>query len=295
MNTDTTTDLTDEQADAIKAVAAVEQKQDTARAVAALASPLDQAMRRGNPRPRHAEESPFDVHDVMKTPNMAFDPANVTAHELFEELEGWGVGLAVDALKGAQDVVKNVIEAREIYQTDPTLTQAAQLLAVDDLHNKLMPVVLKRIDTAHATITRAIEAQEAELRKGFTSTSQFAAEIRAHCKSLPLGERMKLISTATTDGDMTTLAAVLGAPSYLSGLDAKMAEALTERANAVRSPLTTKRLALLRNAQTKLEAAGSIAIGNYEAMIGSRHTTVSRLRVQRDKIKTVINGLAPAA
>lgn len=293
MNTDTTTtDLTDEQADAIDAVAAAEQRQDTARAVAALASPLDQAMRRGNPRPRSAEQSPFDVRDVMKTPNMAFDPANITAHENFEELEGWGVGLAVDALKVVQDVVKNVIEARDTYQTDPTLTPAAQLLAVDDLYAKLMPVATKRLDVARDTIIRAVAAQEAELRKAFTSTSQFAAEIRAHCKSLPTSERMTLISTATTAGDMTTLSAILGAPSYLSGLDAKMAEALTERANMVRSPLTSKRLALLRNAQTKLEAAGAIAVGNYEAMIGAQDATVRRLREGRARIKTVIGAIA---
>lgn len=291
MNTDTT-ELTDAQADAIEAVASAEQKQDTARAVAALASPLDQAMRRNNPRPRSGEPSLFDVREVMQTPNMAFSPEQITAHELFEELEGYGVTGAVEALKGVRDVVNNVITARETYRTDPTLTQAAQLLAVDDLHAKQMPVATKRLDAALATVTRSIEAQEAELRKGFTSTSPFAAEIRAHAKSLSTADRMKLITTATNAADMTTLSAILGAPSYLSGLDAKIAETLTERANMVRSPVTAKRLALLRSAQEKLEAAGSTVHRTHEAMTGFRHATAERLRAQQKKIKTVIGAIA---
>lgn len=263
--------------------------------IAAMDSPLDASLKRGNPRQHHGGPSLFDARDPMKTPNMAFAPEQVTSLPEYAELEGWGVGLAVEALKSMQGVVSNLLTARETYKSDPTLTEAAQVLAVDDLHNKLMPAATKRLDAANATVTKAIEAQEAELRKGFTSSSPFAAEIRAHAKALSAGDRIKFINEATAAGDMTTLAAVLGAPPYLSGLDAKMAATLTELANKARFPQTAKRLALLRGAQVKLEAAGSVAVGSYEAILGVRDATVRKLRAQREKVRTVLNGIAPAA
>lgn len=290
----TTEPTSDDLAHAVEEVTRGQLDMALSDAVASLASPLDQSLRRANPRQRHSGPGLFDV-EAMTIPNMAFSPEQITSLPEFDDLDGYGVQLAVDALKVLQDVVKNIITAREAYRGDVTLTEPAQVLAVDDVHGRLMPTATKRLDAAATTIGKAIEMHEEELRKGFTSSGPFASEIRAHCKSLSTGERMQFLNAAIGASDMVTLGACLGAPSYLSGLDPKMATTLTERANHVRSPLTAQRLSLLRGAQAKLEAAGGIALTSYEELVGARESTIRHLRERRQKTRTVLGAIVPAA
>jgi hypothetical protein len=300
--TDTTadthdTDLTDAQADALSAVASAEQKESTARAVAALASPLDQAMRRGNPRPRVSEQSLFDVHDEMQTPNMAFDPAQIVSHEAFEELNGWNTDQSIAAMETMHNAAKNLLTAREAYRSDPTMTEAAQVLAIDSLHMKLSSQVLPKIDAARANLEKTIASHEAQLRQPVADGARgaFAAEVRAMVRGMSVSERQSFITQAVNNGDAVATGAILGAPSYLSGLDAKMAQVFTERANTLQNPTLVKQLALMKHSRDKLERAGSLFVANTEAMTGFRHTTAERLRAQQKKLKTVLGAVVPQA
>lgn len=54
------------------------------------------------------------------------------------------------------------------------------------------------------------------------AAASVAAEIRAHVKAFPSEKRIGFIQRAIADRDETTVSSLLGAPSYLSGLDAKM-------------------------------------------------------------------------
>lgn len=269
----------------------------TDEAVAAQLSPLDQSFRRGNPRQHHGGPSLWDVREAMQTPNMAFAPEQITELPEYEALDGWGVSTAVEALKSLQDAVTRLIAGRESYREAVDMTEAAQVLAVHDLHSKLMPLATKTLDAAHSTVGKAIAVLEAEFKQPVTEGARgpFSAEVRAYVRSLDMSGRMRFFNEALSNGDMTALGACLGAPAYLSGLDPEAVPVLTERANVRRNPLAAKRLALLKGAQAKLESAGSIAVASYDGMVGAKDATVRRLREQRQKRETVIGAIAPTA
>ena len=171
MNTDTTTEHTEARADAIDAVHEHMARTAQQSALNAFATPsaLDAALARKNPRPQVARSpSLFDVHEVMDVPNMAFDVGNISAHENFEELGGWNTDGARAAMEAVQTVVKQVITAREAYRSDPTMTEAAQVLAIDALHTSLSSKVLPKVDAARSALDKGIAAHAAELRKPVT-------------------------------------------------------------------------------------------------------------------------------
>lgn len=106
-------------------------------------------------------------------------------------------------------------------------------------------------------------------------------------------ERMSFINQAVINGDAVAVGAVLGAPSYLSGLSEEMAQALSARANVQRNPKVAAQLSLMRHARERLEAASSVFTLSTDNMIGARDETVRKLRAKRDKLKTVIGAVLP--
>jgi hypothetical protein len=277
----------DDLADAIEHVA--QARQDEAVAELKTASPLDASLMRGNPRQRHGSQTVW-TFDVMTVPNMAFDPAQVTSLEHYEELEGWGVNLAVDALKALHGTIGQLIEARETLKANQFKHPGELALDLDDLHTKLMPVATRKIDGATASIGKAVAAQEAELKQPITEGARgpFAAEVRAYARGLNTSERLKFFNAAVNSGDMAALGACLGAPAYLSGLAPEMVATLTEQANRKRNPLVVKRIALLKGALDRLEAASGVYMRNIEQIVGVREATIRTLRVQREKVRKAV-------
>lgn len=270
-------------------------KQAQAALLHATKSPLDQSFARPSQRPNTARTPTlFDADEPMTLVSPTFDPGVIKAHEAFEAEGGFGCELAVSAMDALKQAVQNIITARETYRSDVTMTEAAQLLAVDSLHSAQSSKVLPKVDAARATLDKAIASHEAELRKGIKegATGPFAAETRAMLRGMTDGERMSFLTRAANEGDTVALAAVLGAPTYLSNITADMAQALTERANKARNPKLSVQLDLLRHARDKLDAAGSLFLARSEAMIGARYSTVERLRAHKAKLKNAIGAIA---
>lgn len=262
-----------------------------------LKSPLDQALSRPNARPAEAPRSLFDARQPLAIPSLTLDPNNIRAHDQFERLGGYHCDAAIAAMEALHTVAKQCITARDTYKGDVTLTEAAQVLAVDDLHGKQAPLALRKVDAAVQALDSAIGSHEQQLRASIKegATGPFAAEIRTMVRGMTLGERMSFVTTAVTNNDAVAVGAVLGAPSYLSGLDAGIAQSLTERANAIRNPEIAARLALMKHALNKVQAAAGVFLGSTEAMCGFTDATVRKLRAQRAKVKTVIGAIVPVA
>lgn len=114
-------------------------------------------------------------------------------------------------------------------------------------------------------------------------------------RGMSVADRQSFVTQAVNNGDTVAIGAILGAPSYLSGLDPKMAQVFTERANTLQNPTLVKQLALMKHSRDKLERAGSLFVANTDAMTGFRHTTAERLRAQQKKLKTVLGAVVPQA
>jgi len=292
---DTTTDTPTEEALSPEEQYAARQNQ--AALVAAQRAPIDQALARPNARPHTAlPPSLFDALEPLSMPSMALDPGQITSHSLHAELEGWNCEGAVEALSAMQAVAKQLIDARETLRSNPIKHEAELILELDDLHGKLWPTAAKKVDAVVKNLNATAAALEAQLNAQ-VKDSQHGSEIRQFVRSQKPGERMATLRQAIERGDSTTVGALLGSPApYLTGLDLspEMHAALLNQWHTKLDPLKSKQVTLVRHAQASLEKAGSVFLASTDAMLGVKHTTVAKLRQQREKVRkaTVIGAVA---
>jgi len=280
----------DDLADAIEDVAQARHDAAVAELGTASMSALDASLMRGNPRQRHGDQTVWNVIDVMHTPLMAFDPAQISSLPEYVELDGYGVSMGVDAMKAMYDTVGQVIEARETLKANEVRHPAELALELDSFLTKLMPVATGKLDSAVATISKAIKFHEGKQREQIKDSAS-GAEVRSFVRSLPIGERRKVLQHAIESGDAVTVGALLGSPTrILTGLELtdEMHTAYLRQWNAKRDPDTAKKLALAQGAVAKLEAAGSAYLNNMERIIGVSLKTLGVLRAKRDKVRKAL-------
>lgn len=281
---------------AVAQIAAHELRQGQARAEAAMLSPLDQSMRRSNPRPAAMPVSVWDMgRDTLQTPSATLSPVNITGADDYAEDHASAVASVVSAMEAMHAAASKVIESRDAIKFDDTLTPAAQLLAIDAMQEKLWPAATRKVDAANAWLTQAIAAEEKALRAPMreNATGHYAAEMRALVRGMSAGERMKFLTAAIAEGDSITAGAVLGgAPPALSGLDAQMASALTEQWQRARNPDAVRRLNMMKSAQARMERAANVFITTREGALGARFETVAKLRDRQQATRRVTGAIA---
>lgn len=286
MTTNTPTQ-TEAEADAAPAYTPAEVR----RALAAQASPLDKALMKsiGN-APQPMAPSLFDAHAPITLVPQSMRVEQITSLEGYEELEGWGCTLAVNALTAMTETVQKIIDAREVLRTNQIKHEAEVLLDVNDLHDRLTPAVLRQAQSAVDTLQSAIASVEAKLSENVKDNTH-GQEVRAYVRSLKPAERLTVVTKAISDGDAVTVGALLNStvPAILTGLDltADMRAAMVRQWNTKKSPVEAKRLALMQAALGKLEAAGSALNGARDGLIGAKDGTVRKARAAREKYRNV--------
>lgn len=258
-------------------------------------TPLDLALLRRNDRPGMAGPSLWS-DDALATPSITLQPGNIAGIEGFDaDLDTPLLSGVIDAMAALHDTTAKVIGAREAARSDPTMTESAQILAVDHLHAQVWPLATRKVDSALANLGRQINAMEASMKGPVVSNAggPLAAEVRSYVRSLTAGERQTLLSQALVDGDAVTAGAVLGCPvPYLSGITKEMQSAMLGRWHELRNPNAARQLKVLHKARAALEAAGSVFVASMDRTIGAKQSTVQRIRAQRDKVRRVIGAVA---
>lgn len=255
-------------------------------------SPLDAAFQRVPGRPGPAADLVW-LRDGLSIPSVSLDPGNITALEGYEEFGGWGLEHVVSAMAGLHEACANIIQARTALQQDPTLTDAARAISVADLADKLTAKVLKSVDASLATLKKTIATERAELSKPLAAavSPELGREIRAHVKALKPAERIGFLQAQAKAGDVTTLSAVLKAPSYLSGVGAEVLPMMNNELNRALNPQAVKRLAMLEAADERLSHAGAIFIASTERAVGVKQGVVARLREQQGRARKSLAAL----
>lgn len=247
-------------------------------------SPLDQSLMRRNDRPQAPMGNRYaDADELLTRPSPSLDPRVITALPGYDDDTKGVVAGAVAALEGLQTAMSEVIAARSGVVMDPTLNEAAQVLKVSDFAQSKFDKATARYDAAYKALHAASEVFEAEFRKpvAYAATGQFTAEVRAYARSLPTGERLQFLNEALERKDVIALGAVLGAPHYLSGVSPQLQEAMIERYNRQRDPVAFKRLEFVREVLERVRRAGTAFTAGREGAIGTRYSTVHKLRAQQ--------------
>lgn len=179
--------------------------------------------------------------------------------------------------------VGRVHDAREAAKTNPTWNEAQQVIATQDLADKLTVNLAKRFDSATAGLTRVIEGLERDLSQPLEGrgVGAMSAEIRAYVKGLPEGQQMGFIRNAIEAGDERTVGAVLGGVPYLSGITPEMQNVLIRLHHEKTNPRAAKQL---RAAKAGLELIGERAgllFGEMEKAVGAKQAKVQKLRAAK--------------
>lgn len=252
-----------------------------------MLSPLGQAIE-GRPfgHPPRAERPPVWV-DQMTRPPLSYSPGNVTELPDYQ-LHDVAVAEAVTALEAMQGFLTDVCAAREKVKKDPTLTPAAQVLAVAAYADGKLAAATRAVDVAMKAIEQRITDAEAKLREGIPghATGGVATEVRAFVKGLAnSSERMKFLRGLIASGDAESLAAVVKGKPWLSGLSQTEVDLLLHQFNLNAQPDLSPRIDFLKRTRDHLERASAPILLDMYRAIGVKPDTIKTLRDQKAAAK----------
>lgn len=145
-----------------------------------------------------------------------------------------------------------------------------------DAADKAVRRATSQLDARVASLSNHIKALETRVAEALASPSAVAAEIRSHVKALPANKRTTFAHEAIQRDDKTTVAALLAAPSFLSGLDDKELGLVRTRAAAKFAPVDASQLTATREVLDKVHAAGSRLIARYGKVVDLRDSPAVR-------------------
>lgn len=219
-----------------------------------------------------------DNIDTRITPSL--HPINVRELDGYDDETAGILSMTEGAFANAYEQLGKVFDASEAARSDPTLTEAAAVVKAADYGDRVLTGIAQRFDGAAANLKTIIDGIERELSAPVESraSNSLSAEIRSYCKSLPEGERMSFVRKAITDNDARTATAILGAPAYLSGIDAGMQGILTRMFHEHHEPLKAKRLKAAKAGLDLIGERSGLVFSVLSKAIGSDPKKVAKFR-----------------
>lgn len=192
---------------------------------------------------------------------------------------------AIEALDDAYITLGKLADARDASKKNQAWTEGQQVLAVSEAANRHQHRLLKKFDGLVSTMDKQIAKFEEELSQPLESRAAvtISGEIRRYVKDMSVEDRHKFLQQAIDDADAITCSSVLGAPSYLSGLDAGMAKSYTRLWHEKMNPQASQRLKVIRGAKAHIEKSGALVVEQIEKAMGAKWATVNELRQGNDK------------
>lgn len=189
-----------------------------------------------------------DNVDARITPSL--HPDNVKNIDGFDEQTAPYLAPTMTAFSTAYEGVRAVWAAKEAAAHNPTWNEAMQIIHTDDFAQKHFAKISKSFDVTRSNLEKGITMLEQQLAAPIESkaTQSIAGEIRAFVRDMPTEKRHKFIQEAIDAGDEKTVSALLGAPAYLSGLDANFQQTYVRFWNERSAPEVAQRLKAMKGA-----------------------------------------------
>jgi hypothetical protein len=196
------------------------------------------------------------------------------------------------ATRAARDGLARVRAKLEKYHAaeaailnDRTLGEVARSAQVSELRAKVADAVRPVLELEYARVGESLALVEQKIDAQLYTTPQKTAsreEIRMHVRRLPNERRIAFVRDRARAGDTQTVAAVLTAPGYLSGLDDVGQRNLRDGIAADLAPQLHAEREELRRVSQRLEGAASAFKASY---VDTRpNAAVSAARARRDAI-----------
>lgn len=221
--------------------------------------------------------------DARVTP--ALHEGNLQQIDGYDETTAPLLAPVVEALSDARITLGKLHDARDLAKKNQAWTENQQVLAISDAAFKQQQRLLKKFDGLVATLDKQVAHFETALSQPLESkaTLSIAAEIRAHAKSLPAEKRHEFLRQAINEGDSTSVSAVLGAPGYLSGIDAGFSKTYTRLWNERATPELARKLKAVQGAKAMIEERAPLIAVQVEKAMGANWGRVHELRQGNSK------------
>ncbi len=222
--------------------------------------------------------------DIRITPSLHADTLKeVDGYD--EELTAPILAPALEALDDAYITLGKLHDGRDAAKKNQAWTEGQQVLAVSDAAGRHQQRLAKKFDNVRATLDKQITHFEELLQQPLESRAAvtISTEVRKFVKDMPVEERHKFLQQAIADADHITVSAVLGAPPYLSGLDANFQKSYVRMWWERTTPELATKLKAVRGAKAVIEQRGGLLFKEIEKAMGAPWSKVNELRQGNDK------------
>lgn len=211
--------------------------------------------------------------------------------DVYRSIEGYEqhaqfVGCVVNAINDAHVTLGKVHDARKLADSNGAWNEDQKVLNVGRTANEHKLRILKKIDLAERDLAANIAHTEKLLSEPLTEQAgvgSLNAEVRAHVKVMKRPEREAFIREAMKADDELTLAALLGAPCYLSGLTQIDQDHFLRQYHEKRNPHLVARIDTMQRFREKLDGIGPIIHKQFEKAVGAKPHAVAAIAAANDR------------
>lgn len=210
-------------------------------------------------------------------------PQSVASLEDYDDDTKGHLEQVVQAFTVAYEGAGKVFDARAAAATDPTLTEAAQLIRTQDMADKVFQRAAAAFDKVSANLQSGIALIEKELTTPVQSRAAqtIAVEIRNYIRTVK--SPMDFVRNAIVTGDVDSASAALGAPAYLSGLTPEAHAALLRMYHEKNNPVAAKRQRAMQSALDLVGQRSGLLFKDLEKAVGVPPHRVKALKDAKAK------------
>lgn len=210
----------------------------------------------------------------------ALDPETYRSVEGYDDDTRAFVDVVINAFNDAYVTAGKIHDARELWESNPSVTAENRILIVGREADKQKDRVLKRLALAERDLRANIAHVEAQLMEPLTEHAGLGtinSEVRAFVRSLGGTEREKFMADALAQNDGTTLSAVLGAQHFLSGLTTFDRDHYLRRFHQQRQPQQVRRLEVMQRVLERFERGIPVVHAQFDKAVGAKSNAVANL------------------
>jgi len=244
----------------------------------------------------------LEAPDIRGDVSPSMHPTSLAAHARALDVQGtMGQHVYTDAhtaltvayscmgslLDVRRDVEKNFATRREIVRDGKVVREVAYPEQFFSGVDRAMERASRQIDSADAGIRAKISSLASRVETMLSDPSTktpVAAEIRAHAKGLTDTKRMAFIRDAINAKDKASVAALLSAPAYLSGLSKEQADLTRKMAEETFAQVESAQLHAAEKVLERVREAGGQLMAFYGEITTLKNTPAARARAAMDKL-----------
>lgn len=210
-------------------------------------------------------------------------PQSVASLEDYDDDTKGHLEQVVQAFTVAYEGAAKVFDARAAAATDPTLTEAAQLIRTQDMADKVFQRAAAAFDKVSANLQSGIALIEKELTTPVQSRAAqtIAVEIRNYIRTVK--SPVDFVRNAIVTGDVDSASAALGAPAYLSGLTPEAQAVLLRMFHEKQNPALVKRQRAMQSALDLVGQRSGLLFKDLEKAVGVPPHRVKALKDAKAK------------